>query len=84
LVRHKETKAPVSIFTPENIASLLAKADVTLKPFIAMSAFAGLRTTELRRLDWSEVDLSRSTFHVFLSQGAHGDHNRAKRFTPTV
>jgi integrase len=84
LVRHKETKAPVSIFTPENIASLLAKADVTLKPLIAISAFAGLRMTELRRLDWSEVDLSRGTFHVFLSPGAHGDPNRAKRFTPTV
>jgi hypothetical protein len=31
MVRYKETKAPVSIFTQENAAWLLAKADDTLK-----------------------------------------------------
>jgi hypothetical protein len=35
MVRYKGTKAPVSIFTPENISSLLAKADDSLKPFLA-------------------------------------------------
>jgi hypothetical protein len=62
MVRYDETKAPVSMFTPENIASLLAKTDVALKPFIAIGAFAGLRMTELRRLDRSGVDLSRPKF----------------------
>jgi hypothetical protein len=33
MVRYKEDKAPVSIFTPENIASLLKKADATLRPY---------------------------------------------------
>jgi len=59
MMRYKETKAPVSIFTPENIANLLAKADATLRPFIALGAFAGLRMAELSRLDWMEVDLDR-------------------------
>ena len=59
MVRYKETKAPVSLFTPENIASLLAKADATLRPFLALGAFAGLRTAELQRLDWKEIDLER-------------------------
>jgi hypothetical protein len=49
MVRYKETNHSVSIFTPENIASLLAKADKTLQPFLALGAFAGLRTAELQR-----------------------------------
>jgi integrase len=59
MVRYKETKSAVSIFTPENIASLLTKADATLRPFLALGAFAGLRTAELQRLDWKEIDLDR-------------------------
>jgi integrase len=59
MVRYKETKAPVSIFTPENMASLLSKADETLRPFLALGAFAGLRMAELQRLDWNEIDLER-------------------------
>ena len=55
MVRYKETKTSVSIFTPENIASLLTKADKTLRPFLALGAFAGLRTAELQRLDWKEI-----------------------------
>ena len=37
MVRYKETKTSVSIFTPENIAALLTKADDSLKPFLALS-----------------------------------------------
>ena len=39
MVRYKETKSAVSIFTPENIASLLTKADKTLRPFLAPGCF---------------------------------------------
>ena len=78
MMRYKETKAPVSIFTPENIASLLAKADDTLKPFLAIGAFAGLRTAELQRLDWSEVDLSRG----FITVAAHKAKTRQRRLVP--
>lgn len=64
MVRYKETMAPVSIFTPDNIGSLLAKADNTLKPFLAIGALAGSRMAELQRLDWSEVDLDRGFITV--------------------
>jgi hypothetical protein len=43
MLRYKEDKSPVAIFTPEQIASLLAKADAALRPFLAIGAFAGLR-----------------------------------------
>jgi integrase len=78
MVRYKETKAPVSIFTPDNIGSLLAKADNTLKPFLAIGAFAGLRMAELQRLDWSEVDLDRG----FITVAAHKAKTRQRRLVP--
>jgi integrase len=68
MVRYKETKSPVSIFTPENIASLLTKADATLRPFLALGAFAGLRMAELSRLDWKEIDLDRGFILVEASK----------------
>ncbi len=67
MVRYKETKSNVSIFTPEQIASLLTKADASLRPYLALGAFAGLRTAELQRLDWSEIDLDRGFITVLCS-----------------
>jgi integrase len=78
MIRYKETKSPVSIFTPENISSLLAKADDTLKPFLAIGAFAGLRTAELQRIDWSEIDLNRG----FITVAAHKAKTRQRRLVP--
>lgn len=78
LVRYKETKSPVSLFTPEEIASLLAKADDTLRPFLAIGAFAGLRTAELQRLDWKEIDLRRG----FITVAASKAKTRQRRLVP--
>ena len=78
MVRYKETKASVSIFTPENISSLLAKADATLQPFLALGAFAGLRTAELQRLDWKEIDLERG----FITVDANKAKTRQRRLVP--
>jgi hypothetical protein len=78
MVRYKETKAAVSIFTPDNIASLLAKADNTLRPFLALGAFAGLRTAELQRLDWKEIELERG----FITVDASKAKTRQRRLVP--
>jgi integrase len=78
MVRYKETKAPVSIFTPDNIASLLTKADETLRPFLALGAFAGLRMAELQRLDWKEIDLDRG----FITVDASKAKTRQRRLVP--
>jgi integrase len=78
MVRYKETKSGVSIFSPEQIASVLAKADTTLRPFIALGAFAGLRTSELHRLDWSEIDLNRGYITVAASKAK----TRQRRLIP--
>jgi integrase len=78
MIRYKETKAPVTIFTPENIANLLAKADKTLRPFLAIGAFAGLRMAELQRLDWHEIDLERG----FITVAASKAKTRQRRLVP--
>jgi integrase len=78
MVRYKETKSAVSIFTSENIASLLTKADTTLRPFLALGAFAGLRMAELQRLDWKEIDLDRG----FITVDASKAKTRQRRLVP--
>jgi integrase len=78
MVRYKEAKTPVSIFTSGQIASLLAKADDTLRPFLAIGAFAGLRMAELQRLDWREVDLERG----FITVAASKAKTRQRRLVP--
>jgi integrase len=68
MVRYKENKGPVPIFTPGQIASLLGKAKASLRPFLALGAFAGLRSTEVQRLDWSEINLERNFVTVAASK----------------
>jgi integrase len=45
----------IEIFTPGEMAEVLAVADGHTVPFLAIAAFAGVRHAELSRLDWSQV-----------------------------
>lgn len=78
MVRYKEAKTPVSIFTPEQIKNILNKADRDIRPFLAIGAFAGLRTAELERLDWREVNLERG----FITVAASKAKTRQRRLIP--
>lgn len=46
----------IEIYTPEEMAELLAVASPEHVPFLAISAFAGVRHAEVQRLDWSHVN----------------------------
>ncbi len=48
----------VDIFTPQEISRLLAAASPDFIPCIVLGAFAGLRSAEIERLDWSDIDLT--------------------------
>ena len=53
-----EDKA-VDFYTPDEVKVLLHHAaEVGLLPFVAIGLFAGLRTAEIQRLDWSAVKLA--------------------------
>ena len=70
-------KAP-EIFTPKQLADLLAAADPSLLPALAIQAFAGLRTAEVLRLEWSDVDLGRG----FVTVSAHKSKTARRRLIP--
>jgi integrase len=47
----------IEIFSPDELREILTAARPEIIPWLAISAFAGLRSAELQRLDWKEVDL---------------------------
>ena len=56
--KFKEKPHDVAIFTPWDMAQFLSFARPEFVPFIAIGAFAGLRSAEIGRLDWAEVHLA--------------------------
>ena len=47
----------VGHYSPAEIAKLLQAAPTEFLPCIAIGAFAGLRSAEIQRLEWSDIDL---------------------------
>lgn len=54
--KRREKTAPVEIFSPSQLAVLFTHASAELRPCIALAAFAGLRSEEILRLEWSDID----------------------------
>ncbi len=73
-----ESDFTIEIFTPDELRKLLGGADKVLVPVLAIGAFAGLRTAEIERLDWSEVDLAAR----FIEVEARKAKTRARRLVP--
>jgi len=48
----------VAIFTPSEITRLPAAASPDFLPCLAIGAFAGLRSAEIERLEWTDIDLA--------------------------
>ena len=55
--KFKEKPTDITIFTPWEVAQLLTFSRLEIVPFLAIGAFAGLRTAEIGRLDWTEVHM---------------------------
>jgi integrase len=60
-VKAKET---VGIFTPDELQAILLEAHPDLLPWLAIGAFAGLRTAELDRLHWEDINFERGYVEV--------------------
>lgn len=56
--KFKEKPADIQIFTPQEIANFLTYCRPEMVPFLAIGAFAGLRSAEIERLDWGEVHIA--------------------------
>lgn len=59
-----EPNSTAEIFTPEELSEMLATCPSKLTPWLAIASFCGLRTAEIQRLDWSEVDINRKIVTV--------------------
>jgi integrase len=53
----KEDSGEIEIFTPAEMNEILTTTRPEMIPWLAIAGFAGLRTAEIQRLDWSEVNL---------------------------
>jgi integrase len=65
--RRSGIKTEIEIFTPGELKSILTVAPARLATCIALQAFAGIRTAELFRLTWS--DLERRKGHIEITAG---------------
>jgi integrase len=67
----RKVKVPdsdISIFTPDEFSQIIHAAPAHLIPLLAISAFAGIRSAEIARLDWSAVDLDRRIIEMLAGQ----------------
>ncbi|MSU73016.1 MAG: hypothetical protein EXS43_11860 [Opitutus sp.] len=64
LAKAKVVRGAPEIFTPAQMQSVLEKAPRDFIPYLAIGAFAGLRSAEIERLDWSEIDLTGKLIHI--------------------
>ncbi len=56
--KFKEKPTDITIYSPWEVTQFLNHSRSEMVPFLAIGAFAGLRTAEISRLDWSEVHLA--------------------------
>lgn len=71
----KVIEGEVGILTPQETLRLLTCADERILPVIAIGAFAGLRTSELETIEWSEVKLGEGHIRV-RARSAKSSRNR--------
>ena len=62
--RVRVVSGDIEIFRHAELRELLAKADSDFLPSLAIGAFAGLRSAEIEKLDWKDVQLERGWIQV--------------------
>ena len=73
----------VGVFTPDELKAILDAADKEVLPFMAIGAFAGLRSAEISRLDWKDVKFRRNLVEVTASKSKTA-RRRLVPITPTL
>ena len=76
--RRKDVGGEIQILTPENFAQLLDRSPETFLPYLALGGLAGLRSAEICRLDWREIDFAQG--HILVS--ARKSKTASRRIVP--
>ena len=74
----KMENVETGIFTPEQLRKILHAAADDIRPALAIGAFCGLRTAELQRMDWRDVQLAEGVIIV----GADKAKTASRRVVP--
>ncbi|MEJ6578269.1 MAG: tyrosine-type recombinase/integrase [Akkermansiaceae bacterium] len=74
----KDTPGEVGILTPSQAADLLTHSSPEILPAVAIGLFAGLRRSEISRLDWEEINFEQG--HVEVK--AKKSKSAARRLVP--
>jgi integrase len=74
----EESEFEIEIFSPDELTKLLQHAPPCLVPVLAIGAFAGLRSAEIERLDWTEINLA----HRHIEVKAKKSKTRSRRLAP--
>lgn len=72
--------AAIEIYTPAEMLALLNAASKSFLTVIALGGFAGLRTAEIERLEWRDVDLAGG----FILVAADKAKTRSRRLVPIL
>src|SRR4029077_10286565 len=64
VAKAKDRGGEIGILSPKQLADLFEEVDEEAKLYFALGAFSGLRSAELIRLEWQDVNFVRSHIHV--------------------
>jgi integrase len=70
----------IGIYTPKELSVMLTGIEAKFLPLVALGAFAGLRTAEIHRLEWQDVDLHAG--HIIV--GKHKAKTGQRRIVPIL
>jgi len=62
--KFKEPETEIAIFTPGEMERLLLNSHQRILPFLAIGAFAGIRSAEIHRLEWSDIKWDRGHIEI--------------------
>lgn len=74
----KEDNGEIEIFTPAEMNEMLIAARPEIVPWLAIASFAGLRSAELQRLDWREINFAERHIEIKASKAK----TAARRLAP--
>ena len=74
----KDNPSEVTIWKPSEFAEMLNAARPELVPTLVLGGFAGIRTAEINRLDWTDLDLGEKMVKVAASKAK----TRSRRIVP--
>ena len=67
-IRRKSIDSEIQILAPANLAVLLKHVPQPFRPLVAIGGLAGIRTAEIFRLDWTEINFEQGHIEIKASK----------------